>query len=483
MNDILTPAVHRPLPRVLVAIANHGMRNRRFLDQLLAEYRAMRRYDVKLVVHSNVPKDLGDDVEVHVGLPSNDPWSLPFAHKQLFAGQRNDHDLYIYSEDDTLLKESQIDAFLQVSRVLPREQIAGFMRYEIGPCGRKYFSGMHSHYHWDAHSVRRHGDWVFARHTNEHAACYIMTRAQLHRAIDSGGYLLPPEKRSYGMPETAATDPYTCCGMTKTVCISRFDEFCLHHLPDAYWQTLGLEEEAARHEIARLMSYASLGGGSPMGPLLKSPLLHDGDRWNKWYYETIRDDILAAVPITARRILSVGCGHAATEAALAACGHQVTAIPLDSVISATGEAKGVRILPADLDLACEHLNGSKFDCILLPDILQLAPAPVGLLKRFRRHLADDGSMLVSVSNWNYLGTLRQRMSKTGRRCLGCLAAANGAVVHRTTRSLVSNWLEQAGLPIIRHLGMPHRRLHKISRWSLGLANEVLCEKLIVMASR
>ena len=476
-------ANHGSRPRVLVAIANHGTRNRRFLDQLLAEYRAMRRYDIKLVVNSDVPKDLGDDVEVRVGLPSDDPWSLPFAHKRLFAERRNVHDLYIYSEDDTLLKESHIDAFMLASRVLPHDRIAGFLRYEIDPHGRKYFSSMHSHYHWDVHSVRRHGDMVFARHTNDHAACYILTRAQLHRAIDSGGYLLPPVKRRYGMPETAATDPYTCCGMTKLVCISRLDDFCLHHLPNAYWQRLGLGEAFARLEIARLMSYTGPGGDTPTGPLIQSPPLHDEDSWNKLYYEPLRDDILAAVPKSARCILSVGCGNAATETALAARGHEVTAIPLDSVVAVSGEKKGVRILPANLELACELLDGSEFDCILLPDILQLAPCPVDFLKCFRHHLADDGAMLVSAPNWNYFGTLRQRMSKNGRARLTSTVAANEAVVHRTTRSLVNTWLEQAGLPNVRELGTPRRRLRNISRWSLGLADELLCERMLVLASR
>lgn len=476
------PAIREAKPRVLVAIANHGTRNMRFLDRLLAEYRAMRRYELKLVVHSNIAKDLGKDVEVRVGLPSEDPWSLPFAHKQLFAERRNEHDLFIYSEDDTLLKESHIDAFLDVSRMLPDDCIAGFMRYEIDAMGRKVYSGMHSHYHWDVRSVQRHGECIFARHTNDHAACYILTRSQLHRAIASGGYQLPAVRRAYGMPETAATDPYTSCGMTKLVCISRFDDFCLHHLPNAYWQRLGLEEQSARQEIARLMTYASPGGGSPMGPLIVAPPLHDGDRWNKWYYEPLREDILRAIPISARRILAVGSGHAVTESALASRGHDVTAIPLDSVVAVNGETKGLRMLPADLRLACKHLKENEFDCILLPDILQLTADPVEFLQRFRHRLAADGSIWVSVPNWNYHGALRQRFSKAGRARLECTAAANGAVVHRTTRSLVKTWLEQAGLKNVRHLGT-RCRLRKTSRWFPGVADELLCERLIFMASQ
>jgi len=237
-------------PRVLVAIANHGTKNRVFLDRLLVSYRSMTRYDLDLVVHSNVPKDLGAGIEVRVGLPSPDPWSLPFAHKRLFAERADDYDLFLYSEDDTLLEERHIEAFLEVTPKLPEDCIAGFMRYEVDADGRKTYSGMHSHFHWDSRSVSTHGGEVFAHHTNDHAACYLMTRSQLKGAIASGGYLLPPVTSNYGMPETAATDPYAQCGMRKVVCISRFDDFCLHHLPNAYCGKLGLAEDLARREIA-----------------------------------------------------------------------------------------------------------------------------------------------------------------------------------------------------------------------------------------
>ena len=52
--------------KILVAIASYGTGNDRYLRQLLATYRAMP-YAVHIVVLSNVPRDLGPDVEVIVG--------------------------------------------------------------------------------------------------------------------------------------------------------------------------------------------------------------------------------------------------------------------------------------------------------------------------------------------------------------------------------------------------------------------------------
>ena len=69
--------------KVLVVIANHGTKNAEHLNRLLREYRSMS-LKVDIVVLSNIPKDLGSDIEVIVGAPTKDPWSLPFGHKRIF---------------------------------------------------------------------------------------------------------------------------------------------------------------------------------------------------------------------------------------------------------------------------------------------------------------------------------------------------------------------------------------------------------------
>lgn len=470
-------------PRVLVAIANHGTKNRHFLDRLLAEYRSMQGYALDIVVLSNVPKDLGPDVEVRVGLPTADPWSLPFGHKELFAARVDDYDLFIYTEDDTLITEKNIEAFEEETSKLPKSYIAGFMRYEVSPDGRKYYSSMHSHYHWDMRSVVNYGDSVFVRYTNEHSACFILTQEQLKRAITSGGFMLPPRKGRYDMLVTAATDPYTQCGMKKLICISRFDDFCLHHLPNIYLGKLGLEAELARLEIAKLASFVAEGAEQPEGPLFEPFPLRDGDGWNKPYYEHRRDDVLNAIPAGVRRVLSVGCGCGTTEAELVRRGLEVAAIPLDPVIATAAVAKGIEILPSDFHLAAEMLGERRFDCILMLDILQQLPDPVAIVSLYREFLHDEGALLVSVPNWNYHGTLRRRLSTEGRKSLEYRAARGRAGVHRTTGLCVAGWLRRGGFRKIRHCGMPGARLEAFSKFTFGLANRLLCRKLLLLAGR
>jgi SAM-dependent methyltransferase len=470
-------------PRVLVASANHGTKNRRFLDRLLEEYRSMRGFDVDIVVHSNIPKELGPDIEVIVGLPSEDPWSLPFAHKQLFAERREDYDLFIYTEDDTLLTERKIAAFVEATQVLPQDCIAGFMRFEVDPQGRKFCSSIHSHYHWDVHSVVRHGDSLFAYYTNEHAGCFILTRDQLIRAMASGGFLLPPERRGYGMPETAATDPYTQCGMRKLICISHFDDFCLHHMANAYLGELGLDTELVRLELAKLASFVTPGVEPPVRTLFEPFPLRDGDRRNKAYYEHRRDDVLNAIPADMRRILSVGCGCGTTEAELVKCGIAVAAVPLDPVIATSAAVKGIEILPADFRLAAETLEERRFDCILMLDILQQLHDPVAVIRKYREFLDEQGVLLVSVPNWNYCGILRKRLSKGGREAFECRTSGHKPGVHKTTAGSVTKWLREAGLQRIRRRGMPQERYRRWSRATLGMADDLLCEKILLLAGR
>ena len=64
---------------ILAAMSNYGTGNQQRLERLISASRAMRSR-VDIVVLSNTRKDLGAGVEVRVGLPSPNPWSLPFAH-------------------------------------------------------------------------------------------------------------------------------------------------------------------------------------------------------------------------------------------------------------------------------------------------------------------------------------------------------------------------------------------------------------------
>lgn len=409
-----------------------------------------------IVVLSNIPKDLGADVEVVVGLPTKDPWSLPFGHKKVFAERVDRYDLFIYSEDDTLITERNIDAFCEATRVLPDSFIAGFLRYEVSAEGTKYYSTIHGHYHWVPDSVRRFGEYVFAHYTNEHSACFILTREQLKRAIDSGGFLLPPRKGRYDMLVTAATDPYTQCGMKKLICISRLNDFCLHHLPNVYCGRIGIESRYADLEIEALMSWNGDGGAG--ATLFETTTRLDDAAWDKKFYDHPREDILSLVPDGSRRVLSVGCGDGASEAELLKRNVDVAGIPLDRVIRASAAARGIRILPPDFEEAWDSLRGERFDCILFPEVLQLLPDPVSVVQGFLPLLEKDGGVIISVPDFHHPSVLWKRLrGEIPRPAVGGPRSFDRYGIQFTTRRMLSGWLKACGLRVVSSYRPASRR--------------------------
>jgi 2-polyprenyl-3-methyl-5-hydroxy-6-metoxy-1,4-benzoquinol methylase len=452
--------------KILVTIANFGTKNDGYLKRLLDEYRSMS-HQVHVVALTNAPKDLGPDVEVAVlPVPARDPWEFPFPHKKILADRIADYDLFIYSEDDTLITQRNIDAFLCVTECLPADRIAGFMRSEKGPDGSLHFSTVHGPYHWDARSVLRAGEYTFAHFTNEHSACYVLTRAQLQRAIASGGFLVEPHHEKYDLLVTAATDPYTQCGFRKMVCVSHIDDFVLPHLPNKYVGKLGTSEADIRRQIVALMKIGD--GTHPCTVLLDSETTLYQAKASKYYVEPCRDDLVAMVGDSAREVLSYGCGIGITEGELVAKGMRVTGVPLDSVIGACAAARGVEVRYDDPELVLAKLQDRRFDCILIADVLHLVPDPEGLLHKLGELLSPDGVFVASLPNLSRLPALWNRFNhKQGFERL-CSFEQSGT--HVTSTRVLKRWFGRSGLKIRElELDIPKRAkwAHRVSGKLLG----------------
>lgn len=129
--------------RILVAITSFGTKNLTLLKHVIRCRRSMP-FSVHVAVMSETPKELGDNVEVVVGLPSKDPWSLPFVHKPIFAANADRYDLFAYSEDDMEFKKEHPWGFLGLTPHLHNDEIAGFLRYEADSAGRWTFPDAHN---------------------------------------------------------------------------------------------------------------------------------------------------------------------------------------------------------------------------------------------------------------------------------------------------------------------------------------------------
>jgi 2-polyprenyl-3-methyl-5-hydroxy-6-metoxy-1,4-benzoquinol methylase len=430
--------------KILVAIASWGTKNDPYLARLIQEYGSMS-FDVDVVVLSNLPKPVGPGAEVLlVDLKGKNPWTLPFAHKKIFAKHLNDYDLFIYSEDDTLITESNIRAYLKACAVLEGNEIPGFFRFERGTDGQINYPEVHGPFHWDCRSVRRRKDHVFASFTNEHSACYVLTRGQLERAINSGGFLVEPHREKYDLICSAATDPYTQCGFEKVIGISSLDDFLVHHLPNTYvGSPFGVDDPELRSQIQCLVRIAQNGHRpTPLFPV-ESKLM--ANRFSKNCYEKVEREIIDVIPPGTRTLLSVGCGWGVTEAWLVEQGLRVVAVPADPVTASSARAKGVEIVEGNIATARKKLEGEQFDCLLLLDVLHLIQDPSAVMSAFVPLLRVGATVIVRVPKVLRFTTVYRAIR--GDQRLSELGNYEKTGVHFTSRRVVRRWLENAGLRI------------------------------------
>jgi len=465
--------------KVLVTVANYGTANDRYLARLMAEYQAMS-FSVDVVVLSNVTKRLLPHSELRiVDLQGEDPWSLPFAHKKVLAERVDDYDLFIYSEDDILFTELNVRAFLDLSSVLPSDELLGFLRFEEAPNGERNYPDVHGHFHWDPKSVRRGGqDLVLAHFTNEHSGCYALTQPQLRRCLTSGGFMVNPHRGRYGLAETAATDPYTQCGFRKVICISHIDSFLVHHLPNKYiGSEFGINDTELRRQMSCLRRFV-VHGPQP-GSLLNTESKLGMGLYSKNYYEPASPTVLSLVPSTADTVLSLGCGWGALEARLAENGLRVTAVPLDPVIPGGICDRGVEVVSGELEDVLLALCGRQFGCILLSHVLHLVPDPIHLLRSIRKMLSPDGILILSLPNMSSLAVDWHRF--VGDHCFSGLRTFNQSGVQFTSFRSARQWIVSSGMTLERTVHLPSPRTAKLTKATFGLLDPLLSSEFVLSA--
>jgi hypothetical protein len=400
--------------RILIGIACYGVKNLPFLKVVIARYREMG-LNATIVVLSESPKDLGSDVEVKVGLPTNDPWSLPFAYKQLFFDRSDDFDLFIYSEDDIEVTVENLAAFVEASADLASDEIAGFVRYELCEDGSEILTDVHGAFHWDPNTAKVRGRYIIAELTNEHAGFFILTRQQLNHAIKSGGFMMGPRQGRYGIPETAATDPYTVCGFKKVICISNFDHFLIRHMSNLYVNRHGLRLKDCKEQIQTLIAISN--GEWPASKLCQvEPKVFQRD-WYKSYYEKPRSEIVELIPKGAESILCIGSGYDGVERLLSDKGFKITALPLDSVVGASLSRSGIEVINETLQEGFQKLAGRQFECLILTDLFHLLEEPEHVVSRVSRIIAPDGLFIISGPNFTFWKLLLKIMISPAYRML------------------------------------------------------------------
>ncbi len=382
--------------KILIAIASYGDKNDNYLNTLLQSLRKIP-YEKDIIVQSNVEKKLGDDIQCLVGLPNADPRSLVFAHRQLFIDNLNNYDLFLYTENDILITQQNIEAFLDISKILPENQVLGFVRYEVNQENEILLTDIHYSYHWIAKSVQCVQSKIFAQFNNKHSACYLLTKSQLSTAINSGNYNnFPRISGGGGILEAASADPFIDCGLEKVICLSNLDRFLVQHLPNNYIDKWGLNIKQLKPQIEAMKEIAH-------GELVNTSLLENQTKllirsFDKKYLTNCDQTVLKKIGSGRRKILSVGCGDGSTEEKLLQMGHDVTAIPLNSIIATLAKEKGIEVITPDLERSLNDLSSRKFDYILFLETLHYIAEPEIFLQKFLDILKKNGTIIATFIN-------------------------------------------------------------------------------------
>jgi SAM-dependent methyltransferase len=119
---------------------------------------------------------------------------------------------------------------------------------------------------------------------------------------------------------------------------------------------------------------------------------------NKIIYDSVNPAVFSLVPVTAERILDIGCGSGALGGALRTQRQR--------------EIVGITYSPQEADLAKSKLSGvicaelntfdfsglGTFDCVVMSHILEHLYAPEDLLKRIKVILRPNSAIVVALPN-------------------------------------------------------------------------------------
>jgi hypothetical protein len=242
--------------KLLAVLVNYGDEQLNYLNEVIAQLKSFLKYDVTVIVQSNIPLNIEGVDEVNV-CKLRDYQLLPLTCRKIIWQNKNDYDIFIYGENDHLFLEKHVDNHIKYSKILPKNRIPGLIQYEEDSTG-KYYPGYHLDFEWDFKSVQVFKDKIFAHFKNTHQASFILTKDQLMKVgkkIDFENLTPDPSRllfnkikrkvkikfgikverlNKYSVKCKVNTDIYDYGGMKKVICISEFEDNLIHHLPNLY---------------------------------------------------------------------------------------------------------------------------------------------------------------------------------------------------------------------------------------------------------
>lgn len=198
--------------KILVAIADYGGRPsvklvKKCFENALFDVKVFSTHDGDFVFDKNIGED------------------LPFMNRQYFSENISNYDFFFYTENDIIYHEHTLKFIINNFNLFGPNNPLGFIRYEDGG----QLIDLAASIEWGVDILKEANENYF-KLANDHQASYFLTRQQLEKCLNSGNFLIKPEKRGiYGKLETAASNVYYECGLEKTYPIIGYENLYVKH--------------------------------------------------------------------------------------------------------------------------------------------------------------------------------------------------------------------------------------------------------------
>lgn len=141
------------------------------------------------------------------------------------------------------------------------------------------------------------------------------------------------------------------------------------------------------------------------------------------------------------------------------------------------------LLEGDASNINVNIGYEPYDYIIYADILEHLPDPVSVLKRHVQSLKAGGTVYVSVPNFRHYSVFWQLFIR-GRIRYQDAGVLDRTHLRFTTRKMVIEWFDQAGLDISSYrYDIPGRRNRLISACLLGLAREFIATQIVLIGRK
>jgi SAM-dependent methyltransferase len=201
------------------------------------------------------------------------------------------------------------------------------------------------------------------------------------------------------------------------------------------------------------------------------------------YHANPRRDITDLVPVTARRILDVGCGQGNCGRLLSQRGHRVAGIELVPEVARQASRSLDEVVCGDVETCRLPWPPASFDAILCADVLEHLLDPWRVLRRLSELLVPQGLLIASVpniQNWRVIRGLLQ--GRWDYRARGILDRGH---LRFFTRRTLTGLLEQAGLAIVDCRAVWNRTLLRrgLCALTLGWAEHFLARSYLIVGAK